>query len=269
MDKYVVVGNPIAHSKSPSIHAHFAEQTQQNMHYDRLLGDLDNFETQMRDFFGTGGKGCNVTVPFKERAYQLCTTLSKRAQIAGAVNTLLQNQNGDIYGDNTDGIGMVRDITVNHQQSLKSKRILILGAGGAVRGILEPLLAENPSEAVIANRTLSKAETLVNLFPDAACSVSGFTDLQGDFDLIINGTSASLSGELPPIPKTVIHANTWCYDMMYGKEPTVFLQWAKKLGASGADGLGMLIEQAAESFTQWRHIRPDTDKLIHEMRQAL
>lgn len=269
MDQYVVVGNPIAHSKSPAIHAHFAEQTQQNMRYDLLLGDLEAFESQIQAFFVGGGRGCNVTVPFKERAYQLCSTLSKRAQIAGAVNTLLQNQNGDIYGDNTDGVGMVRDITVNHQQSIKNKRVLILGAGGAVRGILEPVLAEQPSRVVIANRTVSKAEMLANLLPNNICSASSFTDLQGSFDLIINGTSASLSGELPPIPETIVHADTWCYDMMYGKEPTVFLQWATTLGAFGADGLGMLVEQAAEAFTQWRSVRPETTKLIHTMRQSL
>ncbi|TBR43931.1 shikimate dehydrogenase [Marinomonas agarivorans] len=269
MDQYVVVGNPIAHSKSPAIHAHFAEQTRQDMQYDLLLGDLETFESQIQAFFAGGGKGCNVTVPFKERAYQLCSTLSKRAQIAGAVNTLLQNQNGDIYGDNTDGVGMVRDITVNHQQSIKNKSVLILGAGGAVRGVLEPIVAEQPQAIVIANRTVSKAETLANLVSSDVCSASSFTDLQGSFDIIINGTSASLSGELPPIPTTVVHTNTWCYDMMYAKDKTVFLQWADSLGAKGADGLGMLVEQAAESFTQWRSVRPKTDGLIKVLRSKL
>lgn len=274
MDKYLVVGNPIAHSKSPDIHAEFARLTQQEMSYERFLGDLESFETQVKDFFAQGGKGFNVTVPFKERAYALCDVLSNRAQTAGAVNTLLQNQNGDIYGDNTDGIGMVRDITVNNKQSMQGKRVLVLGAGGAVRGILEPVLTQQPSELVIANRTVSKAQTLVDIFspedfPETVRAAMGFADVKGEFDIIINGTSASLSGDLPPIPESVIGLNTWCYDMMYAKEPTVFLSWAQGLGAQGCDGLGMLVEQAAEAFTLWRNKRPETQGLIQQMHAAL
>jgi len=270
MDKYVVVGNPIAHSKSPSIHAEFAKLTQQDMSYELMLGDLEAFEQQIKDFFAQGGKGFNVTVPFKERAYALCDVLSNRAQTAGAVNTLLQNQNGEIYGDNTDGIGMVRDITVNNQISMQGKRVLVLGAGGAVRGILEPVLAQQPSELVIANRTVSKAQTLADIFADnSTISAVGFSEVEGQFDIIINGTSASLSGELPPIPESVIGANTWCYDMMYAKEPTVFLSWAQGLGAQGCDGLGMLVEQAAEAFSLWRNKRPETQGLIQQMHAAL
>jgi len=270
MDKYVVVGNPIAHSKSPSIHAEFAKLTQQDMSYELMLGDLEGFEGQIKAFFDQGGKGFNVTVPFKERAYALCDVLSNRAQTAGAVNTLLQNQNGEIYGDNTDGIGMVRDITVNNQISMQGKRVLVLGAGGAVRGILEPVLAQQPSELVIANRTVSKAQTLADIFADnSTISAVGFAEVEGQFDIIINGTSASLSGELPPIPESVIGANTWCYDMMYAKEPTVFLSWAQGLGAQGCDGLGMLVEQAAEAFTLWRNKRPETQGLIQQMHAAL
>lgn len=274
MDQYLVVGNPIAHSKSPDIHREFARLTQQEMSYERFLGDLENFEVQVRDFFAQGGKGFNVTVPFKERAYALCDVLSNRAKVAGAVNTLLQNQNGDIYGDNTDGVGMVRDITVNNSQSMEGKRILVLGAGGAVRGILEPVLAQRPLELVIANRTVSKAQTLIDIFnaedfPGTSRSAMGFADVVGEFDIIINGTSASLSGDLPPIPETVIGENTWCYDMMYAKEPTVFLNWALGLGAQGCDGLGMLVEQAAEAFTLWRNKRPDTQGLIKQMHDAL
>lgn len=274
MDKYLVVGNPIAHSKSPDIHAEFARLTEQDISYERFLGDLDSFETQVKDFFAQGGKGFNVTVPFKERAFALCDVLSNRAKVAGAVNTLLQNQNGEIYGDNTDGIGMVRDITVNNKQSMQGKRVLVLGAGGAVRGILEPVLAQQPSELVIANRTVSKAQTLVDIFspedfPETARSAMGFAEVEGAFDMIINGTSASLSGDLPPIPDTVIGADTWCYDMMYAKEPTVFLNWAQNLGAQGCDGLGMLVEQAAEAFTLWRNKRPETQTLIKTMHEAL
>ena len=274
MDKYVVVGNPIAHSKSPSIHAQFAQSTKQDMSYDLMLGDLERFESQIKDFFEQGGKGFNVTVPFKERAYALCDVLSNRAQTAGAVNTLLQNQNGEIYGDNTDGIGMVRDITVNNNQSMEGKRILVLGAGGAVRGILEPVLSQKPSELVIANRTVSKAQTLVDIFgpedfPDTKRAAMGFAEVEGEFDMIINGTSASLSGDLPPIPDSVIGNTTWCYDMMYAKEPTVFLSWAQGLGGQGCDGLGMLVEQAAEAFTLWRNKRPETQPLIKVMHEAL
>ncbi|WP_438462479.1 shikimate dehydrogenase [Marinomonas sp. PE14-40] len=274
MDKYLVVGNPIAHSKSPDIHAEFARLTQQDISYERFLGDLESFETQIKDFFEQGGKGFNVTVPFKERAFALCDVLSSRAKTAGAVNTLLQNQNGEIYGDNTDGIGMVRDIKVNNSQTMKGKRILVLGAGGAVRGILEPVLSQKPSELVIANRTVSKAQTLVDIFgpedfPDTKRAAMGFAEVEGEFDMIINGTSASLSGDLPPIPDTVIGVNTWCYDMMYAKEPTVFLNWAQNLGAKGCDGLGMLVEQAAEAFTLWRNKRPETLSLINKMHAEL
>ena len=274
MDKYLVVGNPIAHSKSPDIHAEFARLTQQDISYERFLGDLESFEVQIKDFFEQGGKGFNVTVPFKERAFALCDVLSSRAKTAGAVNTLLQNQNGEIYGDNTDGIGMVRDITVNNSQSMEGKRILVLGAGGAVRGILEPVLSQKPSELVIANRTLSKAQTLIDIFgpedfPETKRVAMGFAEVEGEFDMIINGTSASLSGDLPPIPETVIGNTTWCYDMMYAKEPTVFLSWAQGLGAQGCDGLGMLVEQAAEDFTLWRNKRPDTQALIKKMHAAL
>ncbi|MBJ7553966.1 shikimate dehydrogenase [Marinomonas spartinae] len=266
MDQYAVVGNPIAHSKSPSIHAHFAQQTGQQMVYSTLLGDEVDFEAQVRDFFSKGGKGLNVTVPFKERAFAMCDILSKRAKQAGAVNTLLVGKNGDLFGDNTDGVGMVRDITQNHGQSLKDKRILLIGAGGAVRGVLEPLLSEQPESVTIANRTVEKAQALAEHFD---CLASSFEALQGDFDVIINGTSASLSGHLPPLKDELIGKQTWCYDMMYGKERTIFLQWAYERGATGADGLGMLVGQAAESFYLWRQVRPETASLVDEMRQQM
>lgn len=266
MDLYAVVGNPIAHSKSPSIHAYFAEQTQQVLNYSTLLGEEDGFEAQVKAFFAEGGKGLNVTVPFKERAYAMCDVLSKRAQQAGAVNTLLMGKNGDLFGDNTDGVGMVRDITKNHGQSFKDQRVLIIGAGGAVRGILQPVLAEQPASVTIANRTLSKAQQLAEHF---ACQASSFGDLEGAFDIIINGSSASLSGSLPPLKDELVSAKTWCYDMMYGKERTVFLEWAHQRGAEGADGLGMLVCQAAEAFFLWRHIRPETNALVAIMREQM
>jgi len=271
LDQYGVFGNPIEHSKSPSIHAFFAEDTHQALSYEKFLGDLEQFETQVSDFFKQGGKGLNVTVPFKERAFALCDLLSSRAQQAGAVNTLVLGKNGELYGDNTDGVGMVRDICENHGQDLTGKRILVLGAGGAVRGILEPLLNESPIEVVIANRTLSKAQHLAEHFDRETVPVvaKSFEEVDGVFDVIINGTSASLGGDLPPLSDSIISTQTWCYDMMYGKEPTVFLKWASSLGAKGADGLGMLVEQAAEAFFIWRMQRPMTDLLITKMRNDL
>ncbi|MBJ7536327.1 shikimate dehydrogenase [Marinomonas transparens] len=266
MDQYAVVGNPIAHSKSPSIHGYFAEQTKQSLTYTTLLGDDIAFEAQVRDFFAKDGKGLNVTVPFKERAYAMCDVLSKRAKQAGAVNTLLMGKNGELFGDNTDGIGMVRDITHNQEQPLKDKRILILGAGGAVRGVLEPVLSEKPKSVTIANRTVEKAQALADHF---GCLASSFEALEGEFDIIINGTSASLSGSLPPLKDELVGAQTWCYDMMYGAERTVFLQWAHEHGANGADGLGMLVGQAAEAFYLWRQVRPDTASLVSIMRQQM
>ena len=270
-DQYGVFGNPVAHSKSPEIHHAFAAQTKESLQYSRFLGDLENFEEEVRAFFSQGGRGLNVTVPFKQRAFDLCQVLSKRAQQAEAVNTLFIGKNGELFGDNTDGVGMVRDICENHEQALAGKRVLLLGAGGAIRGIMEPLLNERPTEVVIANRTLSKAQALVSQFSPSFVTLkaSEFADLEGSFDVIINGTSASLTGDLPPLANHVIGSNTWCYDMMYGKTPTVFLEWAKQQGAQGADGLGMLIEQAAESFYLWRMKRPFTQAVIAEMRAAL
>ncbi len=271
LEQYGVFGNPIEHSKSPSIHAFFAEDTNQSLSYDKFLGDLEQFETQVSEFFQQGGKGLNVTVPFKERAFAMCDLLSKRAKQAGAVNTLVLGKNGELYGDNTDGVGMVRDICENHGQTLRGKRILVLGAGGAVRGILDPLLNESPTEVIIANRTVSKAQALAEHFNRESTPViaKSFEEVDGVFDVIINGTSASLGGDLPPLSDSIINTQTWCYDMMYGKEPTVFLEWAIALGAKGEDGLGMLVEQAAESFFIWRMKRPKTDKLITKMRNDL
>ncbi|GAB3487259.1 shikimate dehydrogenase [Marinomonas epiphytica] len=266
MDQYAVFGNPIAHSKSPMIHSHFAMQTQQALTYKTILGDQEGFEQQVRDFFSAGGKGLNVTMPFKERAFAMCQVLSKRAQLAGAVNTLMMGKNGQLFGDTTDGVGMVRDIKFNHHQSIEGKRLLIIGAGGAVRGVLEPLLEQAPSSITIANRTVSKASQLAELF---GCLSSSFEELDGPFDLIINGSSASLSGSLPPLKDELIGDQTWCYDMMYAKHSTVFLDWAANLGAQGADGLGMLVGQAAESFYLWRQVRPETTELITQLREQM
>ncbi len=271
MDRYGVFGNPIGHSKSPLIHRLFAQQTGQQLSYEALLAPLDDFPGFARQFFATG-LGANVTVPFKEAAYRLADSLSDRARRAGAVNTLKKLEDGRLLGDNTDGAGLVRDLTVNAGVPLKSQRILLLGAGGAVRGVLEPLLAEQPAALVIANRTVEKAEQLAREFADLGPVVaSGFDWIDAPVDLIINGTSASLAGELPPIAPSLIQpGHTQCYDMMYGKEPTAFNRWAAQQGAARClDGLGMLLEQAAEAFLLWRGVRPDTAAVLVELRRLL
>ncbi|WMJ00002.1 shikimate dehydrogenase [Pseudomonas chlororaphis subsp. aurantiaca] len=271
MDQYVVFGNPIGHSKSPLIHRLFAEQTAQRLVYTTLLAPLDDFAGCARGFF-VDGRGANVTVPFKEDAYRLADSLTARAQRAGAVNTLSKLADGSLLGDNTDGAGLVRDLKVNAGFSLKGKRILLLGAGGAVRGALEPLLAEQPASVIIANRTVEKAELLAELFGDLGpVSASGFDWLREPVDLTINATSASLTGDVPPIAASLIEpGRTVCYDMMYGKEPTAFCRWASQYGAAiSMDGLGMLAEQAAEAFFLWRGVRPDTAPVLAELRRQL
>lgn len=269
-DLYVVMGNPIAHSKSPQIHAAFAAQTGQDLDYQRCLVPLDGFEQAVTDFYQRGGKGFNITVPFKQEAWAICQQRSARAELAGAVNTIWFNEQGHCVGDNTDGLGLVRDIAHNHQCSLKDKKILILGAGGAVRGVLEPILAEQPSRILIANRTLSKAQELVTLFNDPRLSACAYSDLGTEsFDIIINGTSASLQGELPPLPSNVLAAQGVAYDMMYSQQATAFQQWAHEHGAALAlDGLGMLVEQAAEAFKLWRGVRPETQTVMQQLRES-
>lgn len=271
MDRYCVFGNPIGHSKSPQIHRLFAEQTGQALSYDARLAPLDDFAGSAREFFEQG-LGGNVTVPFKEDAYRLATELSGRARRAGAVNTLKKLEGGGLLGDNTDGAGLTRDLTVNHGVVLRGARILVLGAGGAVRGILEPFLAEQPACIVIANRTAAKAEQLAEEFKDLGNVRGGGFDLKDEpFDLIVNGTSASLAGELPPIEPALIQpGHTVCYDMMYGKDVTAFNRWAAEHGAARCiDGLGMLVEQAAEAFLLWRGVRPDSAPVLVELRRQL
>lgn len=263
-DRYAVFGHPIAHSKSPLIHAAFARQTGQDMRYDAILAPLDGFAASVAAFIAAGGRGANVTVPFKEEAFRLAGRLSPRAQRAGAVNTLMFD-NG-ILGDNTDGAGLVADLTHNLHCALTGKRILLLGAGGAARGVIEPLLEQQPAALVIANRTVSRAQELAALFGHGirAC---GFDEASTPFDLIINATAASLAGELPPLSPQLFTANTLAYDMMYGRD-TPFLSFARGHGAATADGLGMLVEQAAEAFYVWRGVRPDTGPVIASLRAA-
>jgi shikimate dehydrogenase len=263
-DKYAVFGNPIAHSKSPVIHEQFAKQTQQDITYTRELAPIDGLAKAIKTFAAEGGKGANITVPFKQEAYELCDKLSKRARQAGAVNTLIISD-GEITGDNTDGIGMVRDIIDNYGWQISGKTILLLGAGGAVRGVLGPLLEQNPKQVFISNRTVEKAQNLAQAFSKQGhIQALSFDQVPHHaLDIIINGTSASLSGEVPPIPPTCVGEQTQCYDMMYAKEPTAFLVWAAQQGATQlADGLGMLAEQAAESFRLWRGVKPKTEEVI-------
>ncbi len=267
-ERYAVIGNPIAHSKSPLIHTEFAKQTQQKLSYSAELVELGQVKNFVEEFTKNNGKGLNVTVPFKQDAFELANELTPRAQRAGAVNTLIL-KNNKVLGDTTDGTGLLNDLTKNNQQIIKDKRILVIGAGGAVRGVLEPLLLESPENLTITNRTLSKAQQLAEDFKNfGAISACSFNDLDGQkFDLIINGTSASLSGELPPLPDKLFTENACAYDMMYAKDDTVFMQWAKQQGASVVlDGLGMLVEQAAESFFLWRGKRPQTQTVMQLLR---
>lgn len=271
MDHYVVFGNPIAHSKSPLIHRLFAEQTGQALDYQTALAPLDDFTAFAKQFF-VSGLGANVTVPFKEEAYRLADRLTERGRRAGAVNTLARQADGSLLGDNTDGAGLVRDLKVNHGVTLKDKRVLLLGAGGAVRGALEPLLAEEPYVLVIANRTVEKAEQLAQEFADIGPVLpAGYDWLEESVDIIINATSASLSGDVPPIAPSLIQpGGTFCYDMMYAKEPTAFCHWATEHKAGRAvDGLGMLVEQAAEAFFLWRGVRPDSAPVLAELRRLM
>jgi shikimate dehydrogenase len=272
-DKYAVFGNPIAHSKSPDIHRQFAEQTGQALSYEKQLVDPQGFEAAADAFFAGGGKGLNITVPFKQDAYAYVARTTPRARRAGAVNTLTLEADGTILGDTTDGIGLVGDIVHNLGWEIRHKKVLILGAGGAVRGVLEPLLEQQPQHVVIANRTVDKALQLAKGFAEFGYLLGCGFDMLGEqqFDLVINGTSASLQGDLPPLPDSLINpdAGTVCYDMLYGAEPTPFMQWAAERGALVSDGLGMLVGQAAESFALWRGVRPKTAPVIADIRAKL
>lgn len=271
IDNYCVMGNPVAHSKSPQIHAAFAEQTRQKIFYQAILVDEGKFKDSIKEFQRQGGKGLNITVPFKPDAWEASDQMSRRAERAVAVNTISFNDEGKIAGDNTDGIGLIRDLTINHKLSIKDKNILILGAGGAARGILDPLFDEQADRVVIANRTVNRAEKLVDIFSDRGdISTCGFDELvSSNFDIVINATSASLQGDVPPLPEGLVNKNTCCYDMMYSVADTPFVAWAKAHGAGIAlDGLGMLVEQAAESFFIWRGVRPETESVIKLLRRV-
>ena len=274
-DRYAVIGNPIAHSKSPLIHARFAEQTGEPIEYTHLLAPVDGFVPHVRAFIEAGGRGMNVTVPFKLEAHALADTLSPRAAAAGAVNTLRFGADG-IYGDNTDGVGLVSDIERNLGVPLKGARILLLGAGGAARGVVLPMLERLPHTLTIVNRTQAKAEELVAQFAGAAgeagCRLTGGgvrAIEPGAYDVIVNATAGSLDASLPDCDDRAFGAGTLAYDMMYGAQATVFMRHAQTFGARTADGLGMLVEQAAESFYVWRGVRPDGAPVLAALREMM
>ena len=272
IDRYAVFGNPIKQSKSPVIHQAFADQCGHQLRYRAVLVPVDGFAQAARRFFDEGGAGLNVTVPFKLDAFRFADRLTDCAQRAGAVNTLSRKEDDLIDGDNTDGIGLVRDMIVNLGWTVQGQRVLILGAGGATRGVLEPLLKEGPRELLIVNRTAVKAQQLATDFEDNPGVEGGAYSLIGarEFDLVINATSAGLTGEMPELPGSVLTERSCCYDMVYGAEPTAFMRWAAHHAAwAVADGLGMLVEQAAQSFYLWRKVRPDTGPVIKKLRESM
>ncbi|MGC3963049.1 MAG: shikimate dehydrogenase [Rhodocyclaceae bacterium] len=272
-DRYAVIGNPIAQSKSPVLQMAFARQTGQDMNYISLLGPLDGFVPTVREFQHAGGRGMNITMPFKLEAFELADELTPRARAAGAVNTFVFRPDGSVLGDNTDGVGIVRDISINLARPLKGARVLIVGAGGAVRGALLPLLAAGPKEVFIANRTAARAAELAASFAGDTDGVrlegGAFDQAHGHFDIIINGSASSMSDDLPPLLPEVWDASTLAYDMAYKSEPTPFMRHAHECGVHAcSDGLGMLVEQGAESFFLWRGVRPDTSPVIATLRAA-
>jgi shikimate dehydrogenase len=271
-DRYCVFGNPIAHSKSPDIHAAYAAQTGHAVQYEKRLAPVDGFAAAVHAFIAEGGRGANVTVPFKLEAVKVANALTIRAQAAGAVNTLHFTEDG-IIGDNTDGAGLVADIVDNAGMQITGRRVLLLGAGGAARGVVLPLLEHRPAQLVIANRTVATAQALAAQFAalggDGVVSACGYDEIDGAFDLVINATAASLSAELPPVTGAIFAPGALALDMMYGKEPTVFLQFAASHGAQVRDGLGMLVEQAAEAFAVWRGVHPDTAQVLQSLRDQL
>lgn len=269
------MGNPVAHSRSPWIHARFAQLTQQPLVYQRRLVPLNGFAADLQQLLQSGGKGCNVTVPFKLDAAQAAHSRSPRVALAGAANTLVIGADGHIHADNTDGLGLVADITRNAGVAIAGKAILLVGAGGAAAGVLGPLLEQQPRQVVVCNRTFHKAQALVDAHAALAQSqkvellAQEQQGLSGNFDIIINGTAASLQGAGIPVAASVLRSGSLAYDMMYGQAAQPFLDWAQQHGAVGRDGLGMLVEQAAESFALWRGVRPPSQQVLQELRAVL
>ena len=265
-DRYAVIGNPVAHSKSPWIHAAFARQTRQDLDYGRIEAPLDGFARALDGFRAEGGRGANVTLPFKQQAFSYCAQeTSARARAAAAVNTL-RFDGKSVFGDNTDGIGLVTDLERNLGRAIAGKRVLLMGAGGAARGVLQPLLERGPAALRLANRTARRAAELARLFEHVRGG--GFGELAGEsFDLVINATSAGLQNEAPPLPPGIFAPGAFAYDMVYGRD-TPFLAMARAAGAAASDGLGMLVEQAAESFLLWRGVRPETAPVLAALRKG-
>lgn len=269
-DRYAVIGNPVDHSRSPAIHAAFAEQTGQTMTYTRLPAAADAFIATADRFFADGGQGLNVTLPFKQAAATYAATLSARAERAGAVNTLIRCDDGSVHGDNTDGVGLLRDLTGRLGTQIQGRRVLVLGAGGAVRGAVPVLLQQAPQQLHIANRTAERAESIAADFTELGpVDAGGLADIDGGWDLVINAISAGLTGRMPDLPTRAITGAAAAYDMIYADAPTPFLRWAERHGvARRCDGFGMLVEQAAESFHLWRGVRPETRAVIAALHPA-
>ncbi len=268
IDQYAVFGNPINHSKSPQIHKQFAHQTGQSLNYSAQQVPTEQFDYAVDHFFQQGGAGLNCTVPLKELAWKKADVLTESARLAQAVNTLIKLENGEIKGDNTDGKGLVKDITENHQLSLSNKQILILGAGGATRGIMASIMLLSPETLYVANRAVSKALQIAEQFSELSqIQVVSYEQLSGlHFDLILNATSASLTGQLPPLPDGLLAAGGSCYDLAYANEDTAFVRWGKQQQAhKSLDGLGMLVEQAAAAFFLWRGVFPETAPVIQRL----
>lgn len=267
-DRYLVVGHPVSHSQSPWIHARFAQATGQNMAYEALDVPPGEFQHRLAGFFAGGGRGCNVTLPWKLHAYRLADRHTPRARLAGAVNTLAVQPDGTLAGDNTDGAGLVLDLQRRGGLALKDAHVLLLGAGGAARGVIGPLLAAGVDRITIANRTAARAVVLAERFGPGVRAVT-FEDAGQDADIVINATAASLDGQLPQIPADCLTGASFCYDMMYAAKPTAFVGWAREHGCRALDGLGMLVEQAAESFFLWRGLRPATEEILTDLRNRL
>ncbi len=271
INRYTVIGQPIAHSLSPVVHQLFGEHTQRKIKYTRTESTTETFDTTVRDWIASGGRGCNVTSPFKEQAVQVCDRLSREAHRAGSVNTIHLHRDGNLVGHTTDGPGLVADIVKNWRYPIADKRVLLLGAGGAARGVMQAILKQSPSMLHIANRTAEKAVALAEIFDDlGAVSGSGY-DALGEldaFDIVINATTSGMSGTMLVLPEHLMNAGSLAYDMTYAQRDTPFMLWAQQHGASTANGLGMLVEQAAESFLIWEDVRPKTRMVyprLHEM----
>lgn len=272
VDRYAVFGHPISHSRSPRIHAQFAVETGQALEYQAVDVDPGEFESAVLRFFDEGGSGLNITVPFKERACAMAKVRSPAVAASGAANTLYLDAGGDLCAENTDGPGLLRDLKANHGAKLAGARILLLGAGGAVRGVMPALLAEVPQQISIVNRSQDKARTLASQFSGAVKvhAIANDAPVGKAFDIIINGTSAGLSGEVPAVPEGAVDKDTWCYDMVYGRGETAFQRWARLQGARvSLDGLGMLVEQAAQAFLIWRGVAPQTASVMALLRKEL